>query len=161
MSKFVGREGEAMQPTENVSSYVEGAESGLRHSDEIPWVPFPGIENSEFKVLRLDRESDGGVALLRMRPGGKAPLHRHFGSTEYFMLEGTLTFGSGTARPGTYWYELGGFTHQDDPPDDCTVVMLVISHGPMQATLPDGGRGPVLGFTTLSRLQDRHIAEAR
>jgi anti-sigma factor ChrR (cupin superfamily) len=152
-------EGGVMTTTEPTTSFIDGATSGLRHTDEMPWVPFPGIENSEFKLLRFDRETDGGIALLRMRPGGKAPLHTHFGSMEYYMLEGNLSFGSTTARPGTYWYELGGFTHQDDPPDDCEVVMLVIAHGPLQATLPDGGKGPVLGFKVMSKLQERYIAE--
>ena len=64
-------------------SYIDGPASGIRFSEEMPWIPFPGIEGSHFKLLRLDRETDGGIFLLRVQPGVKGPLHKHFGSVEY------------------------------------------------------------------------------
>lgn len=140
-------------------SYIDGAASGIRQSEEMPWVPFPGIEGSDFKLLRLDRETDGGIFLLRIQPGCKGPMHKHFGSVEYFNLKGTLSFGDERIVPGTYAYELGGFKHSEEPPEEGETITLFIVHGPLQAYLPDGTPGRVLGVTAMAQIQERYLAE--
>jgi hypothetical protein len=148
-----------MTTTRVETSYIDGPMSGIRHSEDMPWIPFPGIEGSDFKLLRLDRETDGGIFLLRIQPGCKGPMHRHFGSVEYFNIKGTLSFGDTTIVPGSYAYELGGFAHSEDPPTEGETITLFIVHGPIQAYLPDGTPGPVLGATSMAKLQERHLAK--
>jgi hypothetical protein len=140
-------------------SYIDGPVSGIRHSEDMPWIPFPGIEGSDFKLLRLDRETDGGIFLLRIQPGVKGPMHKHYGSVEYFNLKGTLSFGTDRIEPGSYAYELGGFKHSEEPPLDGETITLFIVHGPLQTYLPDGAPGPMLGVTAMARVQERYLAE--
>jgi len=140
-------------------SYIDGPASGIRFSEEMTWIPFPGIEGSHFKLLRLDRETDGGIFLLRIQPGVKGPLHKHFGSVEYYNLKGKLNFGKVKLGPGSYAYELGGFKHSEDPPEDEETITLFIVHGPLQAYEADGTPGRVLGATAMAKLQERYIAE--
>ena len=147
-----------MAMTRPQKSYIDGPVSGIRQADDIPWIPFPGIEGSHFKLLRLDRETDGGIFLLKIQPGVRGPMHKHFGSVEYFHLKGTLKFGKVLLGPGSYAYELGGFKHSEDPPEDETIT-LFISHGPLQAYLPDGSPGKVLGAAAMAKLQERYLAE--
>jgi anti-sigma factor ChrR (cupin superfamily) len=139
-------------------SYIDGPASGIRHDEDIPWIPFPGIEGSHFKLLRLDRETDGGIFLLRIQPGVKGPMHKHFGSVEYYHLKGTLDFGKIKMGPGSYAYELGGFKHSEDPPQEETITLFIV-HGPLQAYQPDGTPGRVLGATAMAKLQEKYIAE--
>ena len=112
-------------------SYIDGATSGVRHSEDMPWVPFPGIEGSDYKLLRLNRENDGGIFLLRIQPGCKGQMHKHFGSVEYYNLKGTLSFGDETIVPDSYAYELGGFKHSEQPPEDGETITLFMVHGPL------------------------------
>jgi anti-sigma factor ChrR (cupin superfamily) len=140
-------------------SYIDGPATGIRHSEEMPWIPFPGIEGSHFKLLRLIRETDGGIFLLRVQPGVKGPLHKHFGSVEYFNIKGTMTFGKTKIVPGSYAYEMGGFKHSEDPPQDGETITLFIVHGPLQAYDEEGKPGRVLGATAMAKLQERYLAE--
>lgn len=140
-------------------SYIDGAVSGIRHSEDMPWVPFPGIEGSDYKLLRLNRENDGGIFLLRIQPGCRGPMHKHFGSVEYFNLKGTLSFGDETIVPGSYAYELGGFKHSEEPPEDGETITLFIVHGPLQTYLEDGTPGRVLGLTAMANLQERYLVQ--
>jgi anti-sigma factor ChrR (cupin superfamily) len=68
-----------MATMQREKSYIDGPVSGIRHSEDMAWVP-PGIEGSDFKLLRLDRETDGGIFLLRISPGCRGPMHKHYGS---------------------------------------------------------------------------------
>ncbi|MGH7899500.1 MAG: cupin domain-containing protein [Candidatus Binatia bacterium] len=144
--------------TTRQKSYIDGPASGIRHSQDMPWIPFPGIEGSHFKLLRLDRETDGGIFLLRIQPGVRGPLHKHFGSVEYYNLEGTLDFGKVKMGPGSYAYELGGFKHSEEPPTEETITLFIV-HGPLQAYQPDGTPGRVLGATAMAKLQEQYMAE--
>ena len=149
-----------MNPTpRREKSYIDGPSSGIRHADDIPWIPFPGIEGSHFKLLRLDRETDGGVFLLKIQPGVKGPMHKHFGSVEYFNIKGTLKFGKFNIGPGSYAYELGGFKHSEDPPEKEETITLFIVHGPLQAYMEDGSPGKVLGASAMAKLQEKYIAD--
>jgi anti-sigma factor ChrR (cupin superfamily) len=148
-----------MTTTRPPKSYIDGPASGIRFSDQMPWIPFPGIEGSHFKLLRLDRETDGGIFLLRIQPGVRGPLHKHFGSVEYYNLKGELNFGKVKLGPGSYAYELGGFKHSEDPPEREETITLFIVHGPLQAYDADGNPGRVLGATAMAKLQERYIAE--
>jgi quercetin dioxygenase-like cupin family protein len=150
-------------PEQAVPEYLVGSTSGIIHSQDMPWISQPGIEGSEIKLLRTIPETGGMVFLLRIQPGVKGPMHKHFASAEYFVLEGSVTFGQERLSAGSYAYELGGFRHTEDAPDE-EVVMLFITHGPLQIINDDGSRGIVVDTDSIVRAVARHteamLAEA-
>jgi len=144
--------------TERPPEYLIGSTSGVIHSQDMPWVPQPGIEGSWIKLLRTIPETGGMVFLLKIAEGVKGPIHKHFASAEYFVLDGQLTFGGETLGPGSYAYEMGGFRHSEDPPDTET-IMLFITHGPLQVINEDGSRGIVVDTDSVVKAVERYKAE--
>ncbi|MGH9030627.1 MAG: cupin domain-containing protein [Acidimicrobiia bacterium] len=138
--------------------YLVGSTSGIIHSQDMPWVSQPGIEGSSFKLLRTIPETGGMVFLLRIEPGVVGPRHKHFASAEYFVLQGQATFGTETISEGSYAYELGGFQHTEDAPDE-ELVMLFITHGPLQVINEDGSRGIVVDTDSMTKAVERFRAE--
>src|SRR6266542_3435120 len=86
--------------TQRPPDYLVGSTSGIVHSQDMPWVSQPGIEGSEIKLLRTIPETGGMVFLLRIQPGVKGPMHKHFASAEYFVLQGNVAVG--IEREATY-----------------------------------------------------------
>jgi quercetin dioxygenase-like cupin family protein len=144
--------------TQRPPEYLIGSTSGIIHSQDMPWVPQPGIEGSWIKLLRTIPETGGMIFLLRIAEGVKGPMHKHFASAEYFVLEGELTFGTEHLGPGSYAYEMGGFRHTEDPPDTET-TMLFITHGPLQVINEDGSRGVVIDTDSVVKAVERYKAE--
>jgi quercetin dioxygenase-like cupin family protein len=144
--------------TERPPEYLVGSTSGIIHSQDMPWIPQPGINGSWIKVLRTIPETGGMVFLLKIAKGVKGPMHKHFASAEYFVLEGRLTFGDEELGPGSYAYEKGGFRHSEDPPDEDT-VMLFITHGPLQVINEDGSRGVVVDTDSILKAVEAYKAE--
>jgi quercetin dioxygenase-like cupin family protein len=144
--------------TDRPPEYLVGSTSGIIHSQDMPWIPQPGINGSWIKVLRTIPETGGMVFLLKIAKGVKGPIHKHFASAEYFVLEGRLSFGDEELAPGSYAYEKGGFRHSEDPPDEDT-VMLFITHGPLQVINDDGSRGVVVDTDSILKAVERYKAE--
>ena len=42
----------AATTTQRVPEYIVGSQSGIIHSQDMPWISQPGIEGSEIKLLR-------------------------------------------------------------------------------------------------------------
>lgn len=145
---------------QQVPEYLVGSTSGIIHSQDMPWISQPGIEGSEIKLLRTIPETGGMVFLLRIQPGVKGPMHKHFASAEYFVLEGSVTFGEERLSAGSYAYELGGFRHTEDAPEE-EVVMLFITHGPLQIINDDGSRGVVVDTDSIVRAVARYSEAMR
>jgi quercetin dioxygenase-like cupin family protein len=141
--------------SQRAPEYLVGSTSGIVHSQDMPWVSQPGIEGSEIKLLRTIPETGGMVFLLRIQAGVKGPMHKHFASAEYYVLQGSVTFGDERLSAGSYAYELGGFRHTEDAPDE-EVVMLFITHGPLQIINDDGSRGIVVDTDSIVRAVERH-----
>jgi quercetin dioxygenase-like cupin family protein len=139
---------------QQLPEYLVGSTSGIIHSQDMPWISQPGIEGSEIKLLRTIPETGGMVFLLRIQAGVKGPMHKHFASAEYYVLQGSVTFGDVRLTPGSYAYELGGFRHTEDAPDE-EVVMLFITHGPLQIINDDGSRGVVVDTDSIVRAVER------
>jgi len=144
-----------MTASTTLPEFLVGSVSGIVHSQDMPWISQPGIEGSEIKLLRTIPETGGMVFLLRIQPGVKGAMHKHFASAEYFVLQGTVRFGDETLGPGSYAYELGGFRHSEDAPDE-EVVMFFITHGPLQVINEDGSKGPVVDTDAILRAVERH-----
>jgi quercetin dioxygenase-like cupin family protein len=74
-----------------------------------PWIELaPFIE---VRVLRRDKEAGTHTTLLRMRPGGVIPAHRHSLEEEYVILEGECQIGSHILRAGDVHIASPGSSH--------------------------------------------------
>lgn len=88
-------------------------------SSAASWIasPIPGIE---YKLLARDPEHGTRTQLVRFAPGARYPRHRHVGTEEIFLLEGSVSVNGvllvagdycrsepGTEESGT-WSETGG-----------------------------------------------------
>lgn len=144
--------------TQRPPEYLIGSASGIVHSQDMPWVPLPGIEGQDIKLLRTIPETGGMIFLYRILPGVAGPRHKHFASAEYFVLKGKATFGTEVISAGSYAYELGGFQHTEDAPDE-EIVMLFITHGPLQVINEDGSRGMVVDTDSILEAIERFQAE--
>ena len=132
-----------MPTTQTLPEYLVGSVSGTIHSQDMPWISQPGIEGSEIKLLRTIPET-GGHGLPAAGPAGsEGPDAQALRVGRVLRAAGTVTFGTNASRPGSYAYELGGFRHIEDAPEE-EIVMLFITHGPLQVINEDGSKGPVV-----------------
>ena len=131
----------------------------LTTTNDLPWAPFPGVEDSGFKLLRVNRDIGGMTALLRIPPGSAGPMHKHCGAGEYLILKGHVPFGDTVLGPGDYFFEPAGLTHSEPPPDE-EVVMLVVSYGPIATKMPDGAPGPMVDVDLMTKLWKRALANS-
>ena len=129
-------------------------------TDELPWVPFPGVGGSSFKLLRVDERNGGVTLLLRIPAGVYGPVHRHFAGGEYLVLSGHVVNASSSTKigPGGYAYDPKGYTHQE-PPYEEEVVFFINSYGPQQVFTEDGKPGPIVSMDTLIRYWNKHLRE--
>jgi quercetin dioxygenase-like cupin family protein len=139
------------------SAYATSDEMHIA-TDDLPWAPFPGVEDSGFKLLRVNRDISGMTALLRIPKGVRGPMHKHCGAGEYLILQGHIDFGDRKLGPGDYFFEPAGLRHSEPPPDE-DVVMLVVSYGPIATTRPDGSPGPVVDAELMAKLWERALHE--
>jgi quercetin dioxygenase-like cupin family protein len=97
---------------------VKAGVTGVRTSTAA-WIasPIPGIE---YKPIARDAERGMRTQLVRFAPGARYPRHRHAGTEEIFLLEGSVFVNGVLLRAGDYcrsepgtvesgtWSETGG-----------------------------------------------------
>lgn len=69
-------------------------------SADIPWLDYPLIPGSTWRVLHVDEDSNIVILNFRMAPWTKSPVHGHFCTATAYTLEGEwfyddLAFGAG------------------------------------------------------------------
>lgn len=98
--------------------------SGIR-SEVARWspTPLPGIEE---KFLAHDDERGFTTRLLRFAPGTRYPKHRHAGTEEIFVLEGSLTINGLMLSAGDYCRSDPG-TEEMDTFSEAGGMAIVIS----------------------------------
>lgn len=86
--------------------------------------PYPGVT---FMALHLDRSTENATTLLRMRPGAVYPSHRHAGTEQCLVLEGSCRIGSVSISRGDFqWADAG--TRHDELTTDTGCLLLLIAH---------------------------------
>jgi 2,4'-dihydroxyacetophenone dioxygenase len=101
-------------------------------ANDLPWVDW-AMAGSKFKLLHADPESGCFTLMIQFEKGVTAPIHRHIGAVEGYMLEGgfhyaddpTIHFGA-----GSYLYEADGAVHQPVSPEGA--LMFAVFHGPVE-----------------------------
>ena len=123
-----------MNSTSSTTSSTSVNHDTLRtcHTDDLPWVWW-AMKGSQFKLLSADRDSGHFTLLIKVAPGVTAPLHRHIGAVEAYVLEGSFHYSDDpTIRftAGCYLMEHAGAVHQPVSPDGA--LMLAHFHGPVE-----------------------------
>ena len=78
---------------------------------------------------RVNYQTGGFTTLLKIDPDFTAPVHRHLGAAEAYIIEGGFYYDEGDkGMAGDYTYEAGGITHEPYSTDGC--IMFAIVHGP-------------------------------
>ena len=57
-------------------------------SSEIPWIDYPLIPGSSWRVLHVDEETNTVILNFRMAPWTKSPVHGHYCTATAYTLEG-------------------------------------------------------------------------
>lgn len=100
----------------------ETARSVYLDLSRIAWeqTEHPGVETKT-----LYREASGRqTVLVRMAPGARLPEHRHRGTEQSFVLEGTLVDDDGECTAGNFVWRRPGSVHNAWSPDGCVVLAV-------------------------------------
>ncbi|WP_420476332.1 2,4'-dihydroxyacetophenone dioxygenase family protein [Noviherbaspirillum sp. ST9] len=103
---------------------------------DVPWTPWV-MPGTYFKLFCVNYQTGGFTTLLKIDPDFRAPVHRHLGAAEAYILEGGFYYDEDDqGMAGDYTYEAGGITHEPYSTHGC--VMFAIVHGP-NVGLDDNG----------------------
>ena len=108
----------------NILERIDSEEPGLIfiHANEGSWVEVePGIFA---KTLNMDMERGRITALVRMAPGSRYNDHRHLGTEEVLVLEGSCYCGGRLLRKGDYHRAEPGSIHLDTRTDEGSVMLV-------------------------------------
>jgi 2,4'-dihydroxyacetophenone dioxygenase len=97
------------------------------------WVPW-AMRGAYFKLLNADEATGRYTLLIKVDRDVIAPLHRHVGAVEAYLLEGSFYYRDEPDikfEAGCYLLERGGAIHQ--PVSQDGAVMLALFHGPVEA----------------------------
>ncbi len=102
----------------------------------LPWTPW-GMPDTYFKLLHINEGTGSFTFLLKVDPGAPAPVHKHLGEAEAYIIEGEFGYGpDDRGGSGWYAYEAGGAVHTPDSPKG--MLLFAISHGPIAGYNNDG-----------------------
>jgi quercetin dioxygenase-like cupin family protein len=102
----------------------EQAPEGTRtlRSDETVWVQIAPFV--EIRELRRDETSGTHTSLIRMRPGGVIPAHRHTREEEFIVLEGECHIGTHKLVAGDIHIAAAGSWHEPVTTHSGVLVLL-------------------------------------
>lgn len=98
------------------------------HPGSLPWTPW-AMPGTHFKLLNIDEVSGRFTFLLKVDPGVVAPIHKHIGAAEGYILEGGFNYDEDAGAAGAYVFEHAGALHAPETLSGMT--MLAIAHGPI------------------------------
>jgi 2,4'-dihydroxyacetophenone dioxygenase len=111
---------------------------GQEPASHLPWARW-AMKGSHFKLLSADLSTDRFTLLIRVEPNVEAPLHRHVGTVEAFILEGGFYYREAPEAlytKGSYLFEPAGSVHQ--PVSTEGALMLGFFHGPIEGLDANG-----------------------
>jgi quercetin dioxygenase-like cupin family protein len=109
---------------ERILERVEAEQPGLVfiHADEGEWVEAePGIFA---KFLNIEKDRGRITALVRLAPGSRYAAHRHLGTEEVLVLEGSCYCGGRLLRKGDYHRAEAGSTHVDMRTEEGSLMLI-------------------------------------
>jgi quercetin dioxygenase-like cupin family protein len=101
-------------------------------ANDLPWVDW-AMPGSKFKLLHADPKTGFFTLMIKFEKGVTAPVHRHIGTVEGYMLEGGFHYADDPSirfTAGSYLFEADGAVHQPVSPDGA--LMFAVFHGPVE-----------------------------
>jgi 2,4'-dihydroxyacetophenone dioxygenase len=89
------------------------------HPQDMQWLPW-AMPGAHFKLLHANATTGHFTLLIRFEAGAVAPIHRHVGAVEGYMIEGGFYYHDEPERPfnaGCYLWENEGAIHQPVSPN--------------------------------------------
>lgn len=99
--------------------------SGVRTSSA-PWLPAP-LPGVSYKVIARDPERGYTTRLVRFEPGIRYPKHRHGGTEEIFVLEGSVWVNGTLLKAGDYCRSMEGTEEEGTYTEDGATAIVVSS----------------------------------
>lgn len=81
-------------------------------SSDVPWLPYPRIENSRWRVLHADERTNTVILNFQMAPWTITPVHGHHCTATAYTLEGEWFYDDLAFSAGDIAYEDTTETHQ-------------------------------------------------
>jgi hypothetical protein len=94
------------------SGLMQGGEVNRIASDEVPWLSYPLIENSWFKILKVDEINNTVILKFRMGPHVTTPKHGHHCVATAYTISGEWFYEDLEFRAGDIAYECTTDVHQ-------------------------------------------------
>lgn len=115
-----------------ISNAADGAEVAPIQkvsSEEIPWLPYPLIPNSFFRVLQVDEVNNIVILNFKMQPWTTTPVHGHHCTATAYTLEGEWFYDDLCFRQGDIAYETTVEVHQPITKDHGAVLLTTLIGG--------------------------------
>jgi quercetin dioxygenase-like cupin family protein len=100
------------------------------HAHQGEWIALTPLV--ELKVLRVDARAGNQTVMVRAKPGGKMPRHRHGHDEEFIVLEGECRIGDLQLRAGDAHFAPAGSWH-DEITTETGVLVLIRGEYPAPA----------------------------
>ncbi|MFZ6843611.1 2,4'-dihydroxyacetophenone dioxygenase family protein [Undibacterium sp. RuTC16W] len=108
------------------------------HCADLPWVRW-AMPGAQFKLLSADPDSGRFSLMIKVEKDSLAPLHRHVGAVEGYILEGSFHYHDDPVTrfvAGDYLLEKDGAIHRPVSPEG--TVMFAVFHGPVEGIAETG-----------------------
>jgi 2,4'-dihydroxyacetophenone dioxygenase len=130
------------------------------NADDLPWAPW-AMAGAHFKLLHADPGSARFSLLIKLAAGVAAPLHRHVGAVEGYVLSGSFHYHDQPLMiygAGSYLLEREGAVHQPISPEGA--VMFAVFHGPVEGLDAAGNVTGRVDWRWHVKAWKRHLAQA-
>lgn len=91
---------------------LASAELSRIASDALPWLPYPLIKNSHFKVLKVHEDTNTVILRFKMAPHTVTPRHGHHCVATAYTLSGIWYYDDLEFRAGDVAFEFTTDVHQ-------------------------------------------------
>lgn len=99
-------------------------------SDEIPWIDYPLIPGSSWRVLHVDEVSNIVILNFRLAPWTKSPVHGHHCTATAYTLEGEWFYDDMAFHAGDVAFETTVEVHQPFAREKGATLLTTLIGGP-------------------------------
>lgn len=110
---------------------ADASQGAVNHiaSDEVPWLPYPRIPHSYFRVLKVDEHANIVVLNYKMPPWTTTPVHGHHCTATAYTLEGEWFYDDLCFRKGDVAFETTVEVHQPITKESGAMLLTTLIGG--------------------------------